>query len=61
LYQFWTIDGADYADISGMNEWMAGETEVFRENLTNSRSTHYRSYMTLPGIESGSPEWEACD
>jgi hypothetical protein len=38
-------------------EWeLAGETEVLGENLL-----HHKSHMTWPGIEPGSPQWEAAD
>jgi hypothetical protein len=33
-----------------------GETRL-RENVTNALFFH----MTWPGIETGSPQWEACD
>jgi hypothetical protein len=37
-------------------EW---ETEVLGENLLHYYFVHYKSHMTLPGIESAMPECEA--
>jgi hypothetical protein len=30
-------------------EWLSGETEVLREDLSQCRFVHQKSYMTLPG------------
>jgi hypothetical protein len=38
-------------------EWLAGETEVLRENLHQCRFVHNKAHMTLPG----QPQWEAGD
>jgi hypothetical protein len=32
---------------------LAGETEVFRENLPQCHLVHHKSYMTGPGLEPG--------
>jgi hypothetical protein len=42
-------------------EWMAGETEVLRENLPRRQFVHHKSHLTGPGIEPGPPRWEASD
>jgi hypothetical protein len=42
-------------------EWMAGETEVLRENLLRRHFVHHESHMTRPRIEPGPPRWEASD
>jgi hypothetical protein len=41
-------------------EWLAGETEVLGENLTQCRYIHHRPHM-MPGREPGSPRLEASD
>jgi hypothetical protein len=33
--------------------WLAGETEVLGENLTQCHSVHYKSYMTWPDANPG--------
>jgi hypothetical protein len=41
-------------------EWrLAGETEVFGENLPQSHFVRHQSHMTRPGFELGPPRWEA--
>jgi hypothetical protein len=42
-------------------EWMAGETEVFGENLPRRHFVHHKSHLTRAGIEPGPPRWEASD
>jgi hypothetical protein len=39
----------------------AGETEVLGENSSQCHSVHHKSHMMRPGIEPGSPRWEAGD
>jgi hypothetical protein len=41
-------------------ELLAGETEVFGENLIQYRFVHHKPRM-LPGREPGPPLWEAND
>jgi hypothetical protein len=41
-------------------EWLAGETEVLGENLSQCRFVHHEPHM-LPGREAGPPRWEASD
>jgi hypothetical protein len=40
---------------------LAGETEVFGENLFQLNYVHHKSHMTRPGFEPGPPRWEASD
>jgi hypothetical protein len=43
-------------------EWeLAGEPEVLGENLPQGHFVHQKPNMTWPGIEPGSPWWEAGD
>jgi hypothetical protein len=39
-------------------EWLAGETEVLGENLSQYRFVHHKPH-TLPGREPQPPRWEA--
>jgi hypothetical protein len=39
-------------------EWLAGETDVLRENLPQYRFIHHKPQI-LPGREPGPPRWEA--
>jgi hypothetical protein len=39
-------------------EWLAWETEVLGENVSQCRFVHHSPHM-LPGREPGSPRWEA--
>jgi hypothetical protein len=41
-------------------EWLARETEVLGENLTQCRYAHHKPHM-LPGREPGPPRWEVSD
>jgi hypothetical protein len=48
----------DYDD--GEIGGLAGETEVFGENLPQCRFVHHKPHM-LPGCEPGPPRWGASD
>jgi hypothetical protein len=39
-------------------EWLAGETEVLGENVSQCRFVHHKPHM-LPVSEPGPPRWEA--
>jgi hypothetical protein len=41
-----------------LTELLAGETEVYGENLPQCRFVHHKTHM-LPGREPGPPRWEA--
>jgi hypothetical protein len=41
-------------------EWLARETEVLGENLSQCRFVYHKPHM-LPGREPGPPRWEASD
>jgi hypothetical protein len=41
-------------------EWLAGETEVLGDNLSQCRFVHHKPHM-LPVREPGPPRWEAGD
>jgi hypothetical protein len=51
------IDGDDCGAISVMNEWQ-GKPKYSEKNLPQCRSVHYRSHMTLPGLEPGLSLWK---
>jgi hypothetical protein len=40
---------------------LAGETEVFGENLPQRHFVYHKSHLTRPGIEFGPPRWKASD
>jgi hypothetical protein len=40
-------------------EFLAAETEVLGENLSQCRYVHHKSHMTWPALETGPPRWEA--
>jgi hypothetical protein len=43
-------------------EWeLAGQTEVFGENLLQCHFVHHKSHMTWPGLEPGPSRWKAGD
>jgi hypothetical protein len=43
-----------------MESWLAGETEVLRENLPQCRFVNHNLHV-LPGREPGPPRWEVSD
>jgi hypothetical protein len=40
------------------NSWLAGETEVFRENLPQHHFVHHKPHMTWPRLEPWLLRWE---
>jgi hypothetical protein len=43
-------------------EWeLAWETEVLGEDMPQRYFVHHKSHMTCPGLEPGTPRWEAGD
>jgi hypothetical protein len=60
---YWPIvpapDDDEWMSMEQSVEWLEEETEVLRKNLPNCRFVHHKSHMTWPGLESGSPRWEA--
>jgi hypothetical protein len=39
--------------------WLAEETEVLGEKLSQRHFVHHKSHLTRPGREPGRPRWEA--
>jgi hypothetical protein len=40
-------------------EWVAEETEVLGENVSQCHFAHHKSHMAWPWLELGPPRWEA--
>jgi hypothetical protein len=55
------VDGRWWMNVKQSVEWVMGETEVLRGNLSQCCLVYYTSDMTQSGIEPGPLWWEAGD